>query len=88
MKTQTTNNDNKRVIKSLSAFDRKIIEVLRCLVPDQEMHLTGNGFKHWDSKCTQVDELAITTITCNGENIVKIVYDYDSSTEQEFWEVE
>lgn len=79
--------DGKTSQNRLSEFDRNAIQVLRCLVPDQEMHLTGNaGCGSWDSKCVQVDELAITTITKNGKNIVKIVYDYDSSTEQEFWE--
>jgi hypothetical protein len=75
--------------QKLSEFDRNAIQVLRCLVPDQEMRLNGCGdCGSWLSRCVQVDELAITTISKNGENIVKIVYDYDSSTEQEFWGVE
>jgi len=75
-------------IRSLSKFDRNCIEVLRCLVPDQQLHISGNGTQEWNSKCIDIDGLAITTITRGDKVIVKIVYDYDSSTEQEFWECE
>lgn len=78
----------KQTKQKLSEFDRNAIQVLRCLVPDQEMSLTGNGCGEWKSKCIQIDELAITTITKNGKNIIKIIYDYESSTEEEFWEIE
>ena len=75
-------------LSKLSKFDMSAIEVLRCLLPDQEMHISGNtDCGSWDSKCVQLNDMAITTIKKNGKNIVKIVYDYDSSEEQEFWEV-
>lgn len=84
MQTQKQ-TDGKTSQYNLSEFDRRVVEVLRCLVPDQKMTLTDGENKKWESICEQHGDLAITYIRKNGETIVQIVYDYNSSTEQEFW---
>lgn len=67
-----------------SEFDKRVIEVLRCVVPSQSMRLIGAEGEQWESVANEKDNLAITTIKKDGEEVAKIIYDYNSGEEKEF----
>ncbi len=65
-----------------SEFNRNVLAVLGCIVPDQKMTLTdGEGHK-WNSYCKQIGNIAVTIIEKDGFSVQKIFYDYDSDEEK------
>ena len=66
-----------------SDFDRKVIAVLRNIVPGQEMSLTDVDKVNWTSAAIDDNNAALTTIKKNGVVVVRILYDYETGEEKE-----
>lgn len=75
-----------------SEFDRKVIDVLKHLVPDQRMRLveTTRGFETtWTAFCKDKEGLSVVEIfrskgandCLNMELVAKVIYDYDTGKE-------
>ena len=73
-----------KIRKITSQFDKLVIEVLKCIVPDQHMTLNDCDGSVWSSSAISKNEVAITTIVRNDKVVAKIVYDYESGEEKEF----
>jgi hypothetical protein len=67
-----------------SEFDKRVIAVLRCIVPDQKLVLTGTDNINWFSECKSIEGMSIITIYKNNILVAKIVYDCQSEEEKEF----
>ena len=68
-------------MKEISRYDKKVISVLKCIVPHQTMKLIDTDDVIWESTAKDIDKTAVTTITKNGKVIAKITYNYESSKE-------
>ena len=71
--------------KISSEHEKDCIKVLKCVVPSQKIRIIGSEGEQWESIATEVDEMAITKITKDGVLVAKIVYDYNSNQETEFF---
>ena len=88
MKCINQSEGNKMKRKINSEFDKRVISVLSCLVPDQYMELkeTSSGnLQLWKSTCKDVDNQSITTITRDSETVAKVIYDYETGEEKSFF---
>lgn len=65
-------------------FDRDVLKVMGCLVPDQTMKLETAEGKVWISRCKEIDEMSITTIMRNEKVVARFIYDYTSGEVKNF----
>lgn len=68
----------------MSQFEKNVIEVLRCIVPDQRMELKDGEGNVWISTCMDSNGMAITLITRNEKPVGRIVYNYETGREETF----
>lgn len=79
---QTEIKTHKRAISS--EFDRKAVELLKCIVPGQVMRLDDGEGGEWVSASMDQENLAITKVERNGIIVARIVYDYETGEEKSF----
>ena len=74
--------------KSLSGFEKKVFDILSCIVTGQTMNLKDDEGNIWESKCRIVEDLSMTTITKNKKVWATLVYNIETSEEKVFFSSE